>query len=327
MTDHHLSAQFIHTVWDRALPPALRVRPGDTLTFDTLDASDGGVARRVVAGELTVPAALDALIRADARPARDAPRGHPLTGPVFVEGAQPGDALKIDILEVRPAAWGWTACRPDGIGLLDAVLAGEGLQPYTHFWDLRAGTHTDFLPGIRLPLAPFPGVIGVAPAADGPHPTAPPRQVGGNMDIRQLVAGSTLFLPVEVPGALLSVGDLHAAQGDGELSGTGIEMAGQITLRVGLEKGAGLTTPEFLTPTHGGTSSRWHATTGHDPDLMTAARLALRALLRRLTARGLSLEQAYVLSSACVDLKISQVVDAPNYTVSAFLPLDIFVDG
>ncbi len=324
MADHHLSAELIHTVWDRTLTPALSVRPGDTLTFDTLDASDGGVARRVVAGELTAPAALDALIRADARSARDAPRGHPLTGPVFVEGAQPGDALKIELLEVRPAAWGWTACRPNGIGLLDAVLAGEGLQPYTHFWDLRAGTHTVFLPGIRLPLAPFPGVIGVAPGKGGPHPTAPPRQVGGNMDIRQLVAGATLYLPVEAPGALLSVGDLHAAQGDGELSGTGIEMAGQITLRVGLEKDAGVTTPEFLTPTHGGSSSRWHATTGHDPDLMTAARTALRALLRRLTARGLSLEQAYVLSSACVDLKISQVVDAPNYTVSAFLPLDIF---
>ncbi len=326
MADHHLSADNIHTVWDRTLPPALHVRPSDSLTLDTLDASDGGVARRVAGGELTAPSTLDALIRADAVPAREGPRGHPLTGPVFVEGAQPGDALKIDILDVRPAAWGWTACRPNGIGLLDAVLAGEGLQPYTHFWDLRGGLHADFLPGIRLPLAPFPGVIGVAPGADGPHPTAPPRQVGGNMDIRQLVAGSTLYLPVEVPGALLSVGDLHAAQGDGELSGTGIEMAGQITLRVGLEKGSGLTTPEFVTPTHGGSSSRWHATTGHDPDLMTAARIALRALLRRLTARGLSLEQAYVLSSACVDLKISQVVDAPNYTVSAFLPLDIFVN-
>lgn len=326
MAHHHLSAEHIHTVWDRALPPALRAQPGDTLTLDTLDASDGGVARRVMSGEVQAPAELDALIRADAVAVRDGPRGHPLTGPVFVDGAESGDALKIDILEVTPAAWGWTACRPDGIGLLDAALAAEGLQPYTHFWDLRGGTHADFLPGIRLPLAPFPGVIGVAPGADGPHPTAPPRQVGGNMDIRQLVAGSTLFLPIEMPGALLSVGDLHAAQGDGELSGTGIEMAGQITLRVGLEKGAGLTTPEFTTPTHGGSSSRWHATTGHDPDLMVAARIALRALLRRLTARGLSLEQAYVLSSACVDLKISQVVDAPNYTVSAFLPLDIFVD-
>ncbi|WP_019585960.1 acetamidase/formamidase family protein [Deinococcus apachensis] len=324
MSEHSLGTDSIHTVWDNSLPPALTIRPGDTVSFETLDASDGGVARRAVAGELTGAAELVALAAADAFPQREGPRGHPLTGPVFVEGAESGDALQIDILEARTADWGWTGCRPNGIGLLDAVLAEEGLQPYTHLWDLRERTHTDFRPGIRLPLAPFPGVMGVAPAAPGPHPTAPPRQVGGNMDIRQLVAGSTLFLPVEVPGALFSVGDLHAAQGDGELSGTGIECAGQVTLRFRLERGAGLTTPEFITPTQGGTSTRWHATTGHHPELMTAARIALRALLHRLQARGLTLEEAYVLASACVDLKISQIVDAPNYTVSAFLPLDIF---
>ena len=326
MTDHHLGTDHIHTVWDNALAPALTIEPGDTVTLDTLDASDGGVARRVATGDLTPPAGLVDVISRDLRPLRNGPRGHPLTGPISVEGAQPGDALRIEILDVRAADWGWTGCRPDGIGLLDAVLGAEGLQPYTHFWDLRVRTHTEFLPGIRLPLAPFPGVIGVAPGATGPHPTSPPRQVGGNMDIRQLVAGSVLWLPVEVPGALLSAGDLHAAQGDGELSGTGIEMDGHLTLRVHVEKRAGITTPEFTTPTHGGSSRQWHVTTGHDPELMTAARIALRALLRRLEMRGLTLEQAYVLASACVDLKISQIVDAPNYTVSAFLPLDIFTE-
>ncbi|WP_309570179.1 acetamidase/formamidase family protein [Deinococcus sp.] len=324
MTDHHLSSDHIHTVWDNSLSPALTVRAGDLITLDTLDASDGGVARRVATGELEALPELVDVIAAGLRPARPGPRGHPLTGPVFVEGAEPGDALRIELLDVRAADWGWTGCRPDGIGLLDVALGAEGLKPYTHFWDLRAGAHTDFRPGIRLPLAPFPGVIGVAPGAAGPHPTSPPRQVGGNMDIRQLVKGAVLWLPVEVPGALLSAGDLHAAQGDGELSGTGIEMDGQLTLRVHVEKNAGITSPEFTTPTHGGSSRTWHVTTGHDPDLTTAARIALRALLRRLEARGLSLEQAYVLASACVDLKISQIVDAPNYTVSAFLPLDIF---
>ncbi|WP_027459521.1 acetamidase/formamidase family protein [Deinococcus murrayi] len=327
MTHHHLGTGHIHTVWDRALSPALSVRPGDTVTFDTLDASDGGVARRAALGDASGPAELLALAAADAHGPRPGPRGHPLTGPVFVEGAEPGDALRVEVLEVRTAAWGWTGCRPDGIGLLDAALGAEGLTPYTHLWDLRAGDHAEFLPGIRVPLAPFPGVLGVAPGEPGPHPTAPPRRVGGNMDIRQLVAGSTLWLPVEVLGALFSAGDLHAAQGDGELSGTGIECAGQVTLRFGLERGADLATPEFVTPTHGGSSRRWHATTGHHPDLMEAARLALRPLLRRLQDRGLTLEQAYVLSSACVDLRISQVVDAPNYTVSAFLPLDIFGEG
>ncbi|GHF48838.1 acetamidase/formamidase [Deinococcus metalli] len=327
MADHHLGTAHIHTVWDHALPPALTVRPGDTVTLDTLDASDGGVARRVATGDVEAPPDLADVIARSLRAPRPGPRGHPLTGPVFIDGAEPGDALRIDLLSVEGAEWGWTGCRPDGIGLLDAALGAEGLTPYTHIWDLRARTHADFLPGIRVPLAPFPGVIGVAPGAAGPHSTSPPRHVGGNMDIRQLVAGAALWLPVEVPGALLSVGDLHAAQGDGELSGTGIEMDGRITLRVNVEKGAGLTTPEFTTPTHGGSSRRWHATTGHDPDLMTAARLALRPLLRRLQARGLTLEQAYVLASACADLKISQIVDAPNYTVSAFLPLDIFVNG
>ncbi|WP_412029846.1 acetamidase/formamidase family protein [Deinococcus yunweiensis] len=327
MADHHLGTDSIHTVWDNSLPPALTVRPGDTVTLGTLDASDGGVARRVATGELEAPPELADVIAAGLRHPRSGPRGHPLTGPVFVEGAMPGDALVVELLDIEPAAWGWTGCRPDGIGLLDAALGEEGLQPYTHFWDLRAGTHTDFLPGIRVPLAPFPGVIGVAPGATGTHPTSPPRHVGGNMDIRQLVVGATLYLPVEVPGALLSVGDLHAAQGDGELSGTGIEMDGQITVRLGVEKDARITTPEFVTPTHGGSSRQWHVTTGHDPDLMTAARIALRPLLRRLQARGLSLEQAYVLASACVDLKISQIVDAPNYTVSAFLPLDVFAEG
>ena len=324
MTRHHLRLDALHTVWDNALPPALTVASGDTVTLDTLDASGGGVARRVASGELSARDDLRALILSDARDPLDGPRGHPLTGPLFVDGAQPGDALRIEILDVQTAAWGWTGCRPDGIGLLDAALAAEGLCAHTHLWDLRAGTHADFRPGIRVPLAPFPGVIGVAPAAPGPHPTAPPRHVGGNMDVRQLVAGSTLWLPVEVPGALLSAGDLHAAQGDGEVSGTGIETGGQLTLRVHVERDAELTTPEFTTPVSGGTSRLWHATTGHHPDLMTAARVALRALLRRLEARGLSLKDAYVLASACVDLKISQIVDAPNYTVSAFLPLDIF---
>ncbi|ACO47723.1 acetamidase/formamidase family protein [Deinococcus deserti] len=326
MRDHVLGASHIHTTWNRDHSPALTVQPGDQVTFDTMDASGGAVARRVASGELAAPDGLRALIEQDAYPVLAGPRGHPLTGPVYVEGVEPGDTLVIDILEVRTSAWGWTGCRPDGIGLLDAALAEEGLQPYTHFWDLREGTHAQFGPGVRVPLTPFPGVVGVALAEPGDHATSPPRHVGGNMDIRQLVAGSTLYLPVEVPGALLSVGDLHAAQGDGELSGTGIEMAGQLTVRLGVERSAGLTTPEFITPTSGGASGRWQATSGHHPDLMTAARIALRALLRRIQARGFTLEEAYVLASVCVDLKISQVVDAPNYTVSAFLPLDIFVD-
>jgi acetamidase/formamidase len=327
---HHLARTHIHTVWDASLPPALTVASGDTVLLETLDASYGSVARRIQAGDLTLPAHVDAGLRGVIEagvypegPLTGGQRGHPLTGPIHVQGAEPGDTLAIEILEVWPAAWGWTGCRPNGIGLLDAEL-GAG---YTHVWDLRAGTHTEFLPGIRLPLAPFPGVVGVAPGSPGPHTTSPPRQVGGNMDIRQLVAGSTLYLPIEMPGALLSAGDLHAAQGDGELSGTGIEMEGRLSLRLKVLKGQPIASPQFRAPPE--PTALWaggsYAATGHDPDLMTAARTALRGLLAHMQREyRLSLPQAYILASACVDLRISQIVDAPNYTVSALLPLSIF---
>ncbi|WP_420594213.1 acetamidase/formamidase family protein [Deinococcus sp.] len=192
---------------------------------------------------------------------------------------------------------------------------------------MRSGTFAHFRPDIRVPLAPFPGVVGLAPAELGPHLTSPPRQVGGNMDIRQLVAGSTLYLPVEVPGALLSAGDLHGAQGDGEVSGTGIEMEGRLTLRLSVLKDFPVTQPQFRAPPE--PTNLWsqgsYAATGHAPDVMSAARTALEGLIRHMQREyRLTLPQAYVLASTCVDLRISQIVDAPNYTVSALLPLGIF---
>lgn len=334
MTSHLLSRLApgsIHTVWDATLPPHLRVEPGDTLVLETLDASYGEIARQVQQGVFPDLAPdLTALIIQSAYPAgplTNGQRGHPLSGPVFVEGAQPGDTLAIEILEVRAAGWGWTGCRPHGIGLLDTILADELGGGSTHFWDLRSGDFAEFLPGIRVPLAPFPGVIGLAPAAPGPHPTSPPRQVGGNMDIRQLVAGSTLYLPVEVEGALLSAGDLHGAQGDGEVSGTGIEMEGHLTLRVDVLRGRTISQPQFRTPAE--PTGLWaqgsYAATGHAPDLMDAARTALHGLIVHMSGEyNLSAAQAYVLASTCVDLRISQIVDAPNFTVSALLPLSIF---
>jgi acetamidase/formamidase len=329
-----LGREAIHTVWDASLSPALSVQPGDTVVLDTLDASYGGVGRQVQAGELTLPEHLGADLQDVIVAGVYAPgaltggqRGHPLTGPIFVEGAQPGDTLVVEVLEVLPAAWGWTGCRPNGIGLLDADLADELDGGYTHVWDLRAGSFSNFLPGIRVPLAPFPGVVGLAPSAAGPHSTSPPRRVGGNMDVRQVVAGSTLYLPVEVEGALLSAGDLHAAQGDGELSGTGIEMEGRLTLRLSLQKNRPIDSPQLLAPPE--PTALWsggsYLVTGHAPELMEAARIALRGLLAHMRREyGLSTKHAYVLASACVDLRISQIVDAPNYTVSALLPLSIF---
>jgi acetamidase/formamidase len=340
-TDHTTDAEMrgfrrlgrdtIHTFWDATLPPALTITPGETVVFETLDASDGGVARRVaLGGEPGASEDLRALAAADARPERPGPRGHPLTGPVRIEGAEPGDALVVEVLSVETGAWGWTSCRPNGIGLLDGALEREGLltAPHTKLWDLREGDTAEFAPGIRVPLAPFCGVMGVAPAAPGPHPTSPPRRVGGNMDVRQLVAGSTLLLPVEVPGALFSVGDVHGAQGDGELCGTGIETDGTATLRFSLRRGAGIDSPHLVVPPR--TDVRldrlgWYGTTGHAPDLMEAARIAVREMLAHLAREyDLSVPDAYLLASVCVDLRVSQLVDAPNWTVSALLPLAIF---
>ena len=335
MATYTLGREAIHTVWDASLPPALSVRLGDTVVLDTLDASYGSVARQVETGELALPehvaADLRSVIAAGVYPTgalTGGQRGHPLTGPIRVEDAEPGDTLAAEIVKVEAASWGWTACRPGGIGLLDRVLATElPAEGYVHVWDLRGGTYAQFLPGIRLPLAPFPGVVGLALAESGAHSTSPPRQVGGNMDIRQLVAGSTLYLPVEVAGALLSAGDLHAAQGDGELSGTGIEMEGRLTLRLTVLKDRPIASPQFRAPPE--PTALWsvgsYAATGHAPDLMEAARTALHGLILYMTREyGLSVPQAYVLSSACVDLRVSQIVDAPNYTVSALLPLSIF---
>ncbi|HET8627132.1 MAG TPA: acetamidase/formamidase family protein [Thermomicrobiales bacterium] len=320
---HRLGREAIHTAWDNALPPRLTIAPGDVVVFDTLDASYGNVARAVAA---EAPAGLDpdlaATIAAGAYPADPAhTRGHPLTGPVAVAGAEPGDTLAVEIAEIVTAPWGWTGCRPGGIGLLDdEITTGDRF-----YWDLRDGRTAPFGPGIRVPLAPFPGVIGVAPAEPGRQPTAPPRNAGGNMDIRQLTAGATLYLPVLVPGALFSVGDVHAAQGDGEVTGTGIETEATVTLRFDLLKGRSIRQPQFRTALDAhAPAGPFYATTGHDPDLREAAREALRGMLDFLMREyGLPRTRAYILASACVDLKISQIVDAPNWTVSAFFPLSV----
>lgn len=318
----------IHTCWDNALPPRLAVAAGDTVIFATRDPSWGQVARDVAAA--APPGADPELAAFVASQAYPPPvkgpgttlRGHALTGPVAIAGAEPGDTLVVEVLEVIPAGWGWTACGPgEGGGLLQDELSAWTL----HLWDLRDGRSALFAPGIRVPLAPFCGVMGVAPAQPGEHPTVPPGRGGGNMDIRQLTAGATLYLPVQTRGALFSVGDAHGAQGDGEVGGTGIETDATVTLRFGLLKDRALTTPRFATPSLGRLNGPWYAATGHAPDLYQAARGALRGVLDYLGEQhGLDRGQACILASACVDLRISQIVNGGVHTVSAFLPLAIF---
>jgi acetamidase/formamidase len=311
MSDHHHRWQTIHSHhlgWDNRLVPAHRIEPSTTLEFEILDASGG---------QLNPRSHLQNLIDLDFS------KVNPVTGPIFIEGAEPGDALVVEILEFKTSGWGWTALIP-GFGLLADEFPAAHLIVSEH--DTRVA---HFLPGVaRVPIKPFTGVIGVAPAEAGFHSVVPPRRVGGNLDIRDLSAGSTLYLPVDVPGALFSVGDTHAAQGDGEVCGTAIESPMRVVLKFGLEKKRFLPSPQFRTA---GAVTRHHdelgyyATTGIAPDLMLAAKDSVRAMIDHL-GREYQLEpqDAYALCSVVCDLRISEVVDAPNWVVSCYLPLVVF---
>lgn len=308
MATHRLDATTVHYEWNNALAPRLEVEPGDTVVFDTRDAADGFYTRSSTHADVI---------------ARGPFRGHPLTGPVRVRGARPGDTLVVDVVEVVPAAdFGWTAIRP-GRGLLPEAEFGK---PYLQIWDLTDGRHARMGNGVAVPLAPFSGVMGTALDEPGGHSTMPPRKNGGNMDVKQLTAGSRLWLPIWVEGALFSVGDGHGAQGDGEVCVTAVEMQARVTLRLDLEQGRRLPEPRFRTAgALPGGSGPWYATTAHGPDLFANAQQAVRYMIDHLVeTRGLSPEQAYILASVAVDLRISEVVDAPNWIVSALLPESIF---
>ena len=303
---HRLDCDIVHYAWDNASPPRLVIDPGDTVVMRCRDSSDGYFRRGMTSADMKP------------RPAK----GHPLTGPVAIRGAAPGDVLEIEILDLVPGDLGYTAFNP-GRGLLPEDFP----DPYLKMWELD-GVSAELRPGVRIPLEPFLGVMGVALAEPGEHSTIPPRKSGGNMDIKQLTAGTTLYLPVSVEGALFSAGDGHAAQGDGEVCVTAIETTMTATLRFTIRDGGALAGPEFettrpLSPrTNGG---HHYVTTGIAPDLMAASKEAVRGMIRHLVdVLGLSREEAYVLSSVAVDLKISEIVDAPNWVVSAFLPLAVF---
>jgi acetamidase/formamidase len=303
----------IHSAWDNSLDPVLTVEPGDVVRFECRDAVDG---------QVTVESGPEEFSNVSFDPV------HPLTGSVAVEGAEPGDALVVELQSFQHKGWGYTGFLPGEMGL--GLLPEEFPEADVHIWDLE-GDVGHFVNGIEVPLDPFPGTIGVAPAEPGEHETLPPRDVGGNMDVKHMTAGSTVYLPVEVEDALFSIGDCHAAQGDGEVSVTGIEAPMFVTARFDLKKDAGIDQPQFetdgpFTPT--GRDERMYATTGIADDLMEAARLAIRHMIDHLhETRGLTRGEAYILCSAAVDLKINEIVDAPNWVVSAYLPESIFPES
>jgi len=303
----HITRERYHLAWDPSIPPIASVPSGSLVEFDMLDAS---------CGQLNAGCGVPELLKLDFD------RVDQVGGPVEVQGAEPGDTLQVDLLAFEPADWGWTAVIP-GFGL----LADEFPDAAYRVSRIGPSDPVEFLPGIRLPRAPFCGVIGVAPAA-GPLSTIPPDVHGGNMDTRHLVAGSTLFLPVFQPGAALSMGDGHATQGDGEVCGTAIETPMRATVRVTVRKDVRVTAPEFLAaedPHAALRSGRRYATDGVGPDLLGAARDATRRMIDWLgREHGLAPADAYMLCSVAVDLRISEIVDMPNYLVTAHCPLAIF---
>ncbi len=350
-----------HNRWHPDIPPIATVEPGQVIGLETRDALDGQVTPSSTAADL-------ARINLNV--------AHALTGPIFVKDAEPGDLLEVTLVEIEPQPFGFT-CQLPGFGFLRNLFP----EPYLVRWTITNGFATSpDLPGVRIPGAPFMGVMGLAPSHDllaqinrreadlserggmvllpevnSAVPADPaiartamrtiaPHETGGNVDIKQLTKGTTLRMPVYVPGALFSVGDGHYAQGDGESCGTAVEMAATCYCSFNLIKGAArarnirdvqfyrndyFTAPEMAAP------RRFFATTGqsytreginHSEDATLAARNALLNMIDYLVAeRGFTRPQAYAICSVAVDLKISELVDVPNFVVSAFLPLDIFV--
>jgi acetamidase/formamidase len=301
--DHH------HYGWDNRIAPVVSVAPGDTIEVEMLDASNG---------RMTPRATLEDVVN------YDFDHVNPVTGPIFVDGAQPGDVVKVTVLAFDPSGWGWTANIP-GFGL----LADQFRDPALHLWKYDPAERTPAMFGARarVPIRPFLGTIGLAPAAIGRHSIVPPRRVGGNMDIRDIGAGTELYLPVEVPGALLSVGDPHAAQGDGEVCGAAIEGPMNATIKIDLIKATKLPFPRFtLNGPRGrpGEALGYEVTTGIGPDILQAARDAVAGMVDLLSTReGMPPIDAYMLCSSCADLALSEVVDLPNYVVSFYFPLAV----
>jgi acetamidase/formamidase len=303
--EHQLSAEPTHSVWDRSLQPRLHIASGDEVHMSCLDASGAQVHPHMSTADY---------LRIDRT------RIHALTGPIWIDGAEPGDVLQVDVMATDHQGWGWSSI-VEGLGLLKDRFR----DPYLFHWVLDGDSTTSLHPAI-VPLRPFLGVMGVAPTQDGSFRTRPPGPFGGNMDVRELCAGSTLYLPVFNRGALFSCGDGHAAQGDGEVCINGVECPLDVSLRFRLHKHQHLAGPiveasEAACPDC--SADAWIVVeTGSD--LLEAARGATARMIDLLVSRwGFSDVHAYILCSVAMRLRLSQVVNEPIHTVTAAISKQI----
>ncbi len=302
--DFVLTADQTHNKFSRRIPPAITVPSGSVIEAFTEEATGG---------QLNISSTVDDLS------GLDFDLIHTLTGPVYVEGAEPGDVLAVELLEIEAGDWGWAAIVP-GWGFLGDEFNDPVLETFAI--DGERGV-VEFAEGIHLPLRPFAGVMGVAPDTDEMLSTIPPRANGGNMDDPNLVVGTTVYFPVQVPGALFSVGDTHAMQGLGEVSGTAIETPMRIVYEVRVIKGG----RDFEEPQY--ETDDYYATTGFATTIDEAARKATRYMIDYLVeTRGLTRHEAYMLCSLAGDLKIAETVDVPHMLVAMPMPKSVFkTDG
>jgi acetamidase/formamidase len=305
MAEHYLDDSAPQPFWDNSVTPRLTIAPGDTVVVDCAEPI-GQVEPTWTNTDF-----------AEADPAL----AHALTGSIAVEGAEPGDVLAVEVLDIQHKGWGWSGHIPQ-FGL----LPDEFEFPFLRHWELDGNECRYPVGDIVIPAAPFPGVVGVAPAEAGRIDTIPPRANAGNIDTKDLVAGSTAFLPVFVPGALFSVGDCHAAQGDGEVCGTGIESPMTVTIRFDVRRDMTVNEVQIRRAAPRDViDGEVHIMTAHGPDLYENARRVTRYMIEWLMAEfGLERSDAYIICSIAGDLHISEVVDAPNWIVSLHMPLAVF---
>ena len=305
MSELTLSAEPTHSRWNADLKPRLTIEAGDTVHFECQDSSGAQVRDAMSVEEF-----------------QQIDRGkiHALTGPVAIRGAQPGDILQVDVLEVKHKGWGWSSVIP-GLGFLKERFA----EPHLFHWKLDDDVTRSLDPAV-VPLRPFCGIMGVAPSVRGEFRTRPPGIFGGNMDVRELAMGATLYLPVQQAGALFSCGDAHAAQGDGEVCINGIECPADVTLRFGLHRARALAGPMVESAGTGETGPCWMVVESAE-DAMSAARVATNRMIDLLVVEWkFEPVHAYLLCSVAMKLQVSQVVNEPMVTIAASMPKNVLPD-
>lgn len=300
-----------HHGWDNSLKPQCYVKSNDIIEVETIDSSGKQLNQKSDKTDL-IKLDFDLV--------------NPVTGPIFVEDAFYGDTVEIEFLEFNCSGWGWTGIIP-GFGLLNDQFN----EPFLNIWKYNKENPTNslFSSFAKIPLNPFVGTIGVAPKEIGLHSVVPPRFFGGNLDIKELYKGTKLFLPVMVEGALISLGDTHAAQGDGEVCGTAIESPMSVLIKISLHKGQQLKSPIIETTKNANVNVNKEGsiiTTGIGPDLFRSSQEAVMRMIDYLSTNyKLSSSNAYMLCSVAGNLKISEIVDVPNWVVSFEIPRGIML--